>query len=125
MMSDPKDDPDLMHMAIRDNGDSLRYAMGIDKNHMRDVVKWPMFPATIPKTASPNSLGEAGAYKLLAMRMRVPEGSKLPFEHLSMHVTDTAAFVFLVTKGKPVTIEDDASLFPSDQLITQLRLLIG
>lgn len=31
--------------------------------------------------------------------------------------------VFVVTNGKHVTLEDDAHLFPSDTLITQLRLL--
>lgn len=33
-------------------------------------------------------------------------------------------FVFVLTRdGRPVTLEDDSPLFPSDQLITQLRLL--
>ena len=33
-------------------------------------------------------------------------------------------YVFVLTRdGKPVTLEDDSPLFPSDQLITQLRLL--
>jgi predicted ribosome-associated RNA-binding protein Tma20 len=36
---------------------------------------------------------------------------------------DSKKVVFLIVNGKPLMIEDDEHLFPSDTLITQLRLL--
>jgi hypothetical protein len=36
---------------------------------------------------------------------------------------DEKAVVFVITDGKAMCIEDDLNLFPSDTLITQLRLL--
>jgi len=47
----------------------------------------------------------------------------VPFEHMSVHVSKEKAVVFIVTKGEPVTITDDKALFPSDALVTQLRML--
>lgn len=47
-----------------------------------------------------------------------------PYSHLEAVRTKDNVVVFVVTKaGAPVTIIDDLTLFPSDQLITQLRLL--
>lgn len=61
--------------------------------------------------------------RMLNMRMRVPEGSMLPFDHITVAKADDKVFIFLVKNGKPALLEDDEALFPSDQLITQLRLL--
>lgn len=63
--------------------------------------------------------------RLLAGRMRWAEGKRHPFEFLDIHVTDKVALVFIVNDSKPVTLEDDPALFPSDDLITRLRLLQG
>ena len=43
--------------------------------------------------------------------------------HTSYEPTAGKIFIFLVNNGKPVVIEDPASLFPSDALIAQLILL--
>jgi hypothetical protein len=59
----------------------------------------------------------------LFMRLRIPSNTLRPFQHLSTGFADDKVFVFVVAGGKPVTLEDDAHLFPSDQLITQLRML--
>lgn len=65
----------------------------------------------------------------IAIRLRVlpDEGAYTDFgiEHISTHYTDGAekVFIFVVQDGKPVTLEDNASLFPSDTLITALRLI--
>lgn len=48
---------------------------------------------------------------------------QVPFEHISVHLTKEVAIVFIVSKGEPVTIKDDANIFPSDALVTQLRML--
>lgn len=67
---------------------------------------------------------------LQMINMRLFRGTKegqkvLPFQYIDAYVDEKTAVVFMVIKDKPVTIEDDVGLFPSDNLITQLRLLIG
>jgi hypothetical protein len=52
------------------------------------------------------------------------EANNPPFDHISIHRNDTTVFVFVVTDKKPITIEDDVSMFPSDSLVTRLRMLI-
>ena len=61
--------------------------------------------------------------KLIAMRLRIPEGNKIPYQDLFTSFSDDKVFVFVVQDGQAVTLEDTATMFPSDQLITQLRLL--
>lgn len=64
--------------------------------------------------------------RLLMMRLRVPEGHIFPLPHVSLYVNSKKAYVFGVNKNEePFTLEDDPELFPSDLLITQLRLIIG
>ena len=69
--------------------------------------------------------------QLIAARLRLPmeQGMRMEWpnlDHINVYTkgADTA-IVFIVKGGKPVCIEDDPSLFPSDNLITQLRLLMG
>jgi hypothetical protein len=38
-------------------------------------------------------------------------------------LNDEAAVVFIIHRGKAIMIEDDLQLYPSDALVTQLRLL--
>jgi len=47
-----------------------------------------------------------------------------PFEFIATHDTDTVTIVFVVHNGKPLMIEDPLEMFPSDQLVAQLRLLL-
>ena len=61
--------------------------------------------------------------KLLAMRLRVEEDAPLPWSFIETAFENDTVFVFVLSGGKPVVLEDDANLFPSDTLITQLRLL--
>lgn len=69
--------------------------------------------------------------QLIMARLRLPimEGMQLRLpgvDDAHCYCEDgKAAIVFIVKDGKPVVIEDDPHLFPSDSLITQLRLLIG
>ena len=62
--------------------------------------------------------------RMLSMRLRLSEGQALPFQHISTGLGGDHVFVFLVHNGEPVTLRDDAAMFPSDTLITQLRLLL-
>lgn len=59
----------------------------------------------------------------LAMRLRVKEGHKMPFQHISTAWSGDKVFIFVISKGQPVTFEDDVALFPSDTIITALRLV--
>jgi len=60
--------------------------------------------------------------KMLGMRLRW-EGDKIPYKTLHTHREGETIFVFLVVDGKPITLEDSAGLYPSDTLVTQLRLI--
>jgi len=60
---------------------------------------------------------------MIAMRLHVPGSSKLPFAHLSTAMTSEQVLVLVVQNDKYVVLEDEKSLFPSDTLISQLRLL--
>lgn len=68
---------------------------------------------------------QAGRLKLLSMRLRLPENA-IPKGFTDLHTTleGDKVFVFIVLRGKAVTLEDDAGMFPSDTLITQIRLLV-
>lgn len=48
---------------------------------------------------------------------------QVPFDHISIHESTSKVFVFVVLDGKATTIEDEAAMFPSDTLVTQLRML--
>ena len=68
---------------------------------------------------------QAGRLKLLSMRLRIAE-SAIPKGFTDLHTTleGDRVFVFIVLKGKALTLEDDAGMFPSDTLVTQIRLLM-
>jgi hypothetical protein len=60
---------------------------------------------------------------MIRMRLGLTPGAPLPFQFLEHYkVSSEKHIVFVVQGGKPVIIED-GELFPSDQLITQLRLI--
>jgi hypothetical protein len=60
----------------------------------------------------------------MAMRLRLNQGEKLPFDmHIHWVHGEELAFVFMVKDGKAVVIEDSAAMFPSDTLITKINLL--
>lgn len=58
---------------------------------------------------------------VLKGRLRI---NGFPFEHISHHINDKMAVLFIVKSDKIVTLEDDPHLFPSDNLVTQLRMLM-
>jgi hypothetical protein len=60
--------------------------------------------------------------KLICMRLHLSEGEKL-FEFAECHQSGDKAFLFVVHGGKALVFEEGYDLFPSDGLITQLRLL--
>jgi hypothetical protein len=79
-------------------------------------------------TGPVRSVKELEADKLLAMiysRLRVAPTEPSPFDHIhAARVDGTDTVVVLVVNNKQhVVIEDGYELFPSDRLVTQLRLL--
>lgn len=61
---------------------------------------------------------------MIYMRMHAKEGSRL-FEFMRVHMCSDKAVVFIVHQDQPIMIEDDLGLFPSDALISKLKLLLG
>lgn len=60
---------------------------------------------------------------MLAMRLRIKEGELWGFDHIDTALGKDKVFVFILQGDSPAVLEDDAALFPSDTLITQLRLI--
>lgn len=60
----------------------------------------------------------------LRIRLRLPPGELL-FRHLSTAVLGDDVLVWVVTAEKQVVLQDGIGMFPSDALITQLKLLAG
>lgn len=70
--------------------------------------------------------GELDGLWLLGARMRWRPGARHPFNHMSLYMENGKAILFVVDKDqKPIVLEDDFNLFPSDTLIGQLQLMIG
>jgi hypothetical protein len=63
---------------------------------------------------------------ILNMRMGWNLAASTSFKKVSAHkLSDDKAAVFVIVGEKALVIEDDLNLFPSDALVTQLRLLEG
>lgn len=62
---------------------------------------------------------------MIAMRMRWSKSRQLVMSFIGAHQTNEKVFVFMVHNEQAVTLEDDVLMFPSDTLITKMRLLLG
>jgi hypothetical protein len=68
---------------------------------------------------------------MMAMRMRWGprhEGELFPgavsFAHMAMHAAGDVVHVWIITRdGQSVVLQDDYGLYPSDALITKIRLI--
>jgi len=71
--------------------------------------------------AEPPKLSETELQGMLFSRMR---WKRHPFDRLlACKLNDSTVVVFLIKDGKALMIEDDINLYPTDALVTQLRLL--
>lgn len=67
--------------------------------------------------------------EMLAMRMRWPMPSHAPkwhggFAHIAVHAAGDKVHTWIITTdGQATTIEEDATRYPSDALITKLNML--
>lgn len=97
--------------------------------------EWAQLENTFDKRSNPGMRSvQPSAMSMLCMRMkwgpyadaeREMFNPLTPFDHLSIHLGEEKACVFIVKDGQPVTIQDDIALFPSDALIGQLHVLTG
>lgn len=63
--------------------------------------------------------------QMIAMRLHLNEGETYPFDFMEAHrIDESKVVVFLVNDKQPMMLEDDGHLFPSDLLITKLRLIM-
>ena len=65
----------------------------------------------------------AGRTRMIAMRMNWATQASIPFQYMETALVGDTVHLFLVVKDEAITIKDEKSMFPSDSLITNLRLL--
>ena len=88
------------------------------------TVQLPRWQGDLTRMHSANGKdGETDLVKMLAMRLRWPDGQSLPLDYLGARKSGEKVFLFVVVNNEPVQLEDEWGLFPSDQLVTTLRLL--
>ncbi len=92
------------------------------------LVRMGLFGARMPSAPPPwveTPPTRLQPIQMIRSRLRLGEGEALGLDHLHAHEDKDMTFVFVVHMGKHVVLEDERTLFPSDQLITSLRLLRG
>lgn len=67
---------------------------------------------------------EVDRMRMIAFRLRLGYRDQPPFDYVATHKGDEKVFVFVVSGNTPVILEDDLAMFPSDTLVTQLRLMM-
>lgn len=66
----------------------------------------------------------AGLMEMLSMRLFGGRPDPLPFPFAKAHKAGDQVFVFIVKGEEGMMLKDDAKMFPSDGLVTQIRLLL-
>jgi len=93
----------------------------IDAQYLRQLLD--TLNAMPPAPAKLNLSDARDRTQMLCMRMRCTP-SEFPFKHYTTIYANDKIYVTIVLEGKDaVMFTDDASLFPSDQLIASLSLL--
>ncbi len=110
---------------------------GMNRADIAKMVQMLGFPKASPVPPLPPSFAGASGVvtnsapssdelcRMICMRMRFQPGQKLPMAYMSAHQSNANVFVFLVHNEQATIIEDEALMFPSDILITKLRLILG
>jgi len=79
--------------------------------------------SNVYKNSADDISSESYRSKMLGMRLRLKEGERFPFDSIHTSLGKEKVFVFIVQNDKAATLEDDVGMFPSDTLVTQLRLI--
>ena len=94
---------------------SLKDDKLIDDTLIRSAMQNMLYPPVITAT-------DWNAMPVVRMRLRTPRGRF--FDHWHMHkINDERVLILVVSNGQATMLEDEWPLFPSDTLITKLRLL--
>lgn len=77
---------------------------------------------------APSVTPESEDLRMIHMRMRwnhwMLDMKSSPFQHLSVaRKDDGTRVIFILHNNQPVTLEDDGVMFPSDSLVTSLRMI--
>lgn len=95
------------------------------------VPPWQMLPLGGPShthsiPTPPQLPLSPSNWEMLCMRMRwQPYSGTDSFHYITVHPAGEKMYVWLITKGEfePITLEDDLAMYPSDMLITKLRMI--
>lgn len=97
-------------------------------SYMDDAVQsahWSVIRNGIGMAAAPAIPSPAELAAMIDMRLRTPKGQfRFQFMMPFKVPNEDRVVVFIVQNGQVTHLEDDWNLFPSDTLITQLRLLL-
>lgn len=114
-----------------DWADAYRYHLAM-VNHSSPVPTQTLPPPpvkkvkTVPRKLTP-AQRSANLLNMLSMRMdgvsKARSIKKPKFEYIYAHELEDEVVIFIIAKGGPVMIKDDIKLYPSDALVTQVRLL--
>lgn len=84
----------------------------------------PYMPWGVPQTHYKFDPDNMRAALAIRMGWNTNQTGQKYFEHCEPRkLNEEKAVVFVITDGRAMCIEDDLNLFPSDTLVTQLRLL--
>lgn len=88
----------------------------------QDINQLPSYPISATSIKDPIEYRD-WRLQAIHMRMQRGDGTQLPFDGIETLLGDDLVYILIVVNGKGVMLEDDRGLFPSDTLLTQLRLL--
>lgn len=105
--------------AMRQNINDL-YVAGLTANALPRISR----EVNMAEQSNPYDLNNAAVRtRMMCMRLRVPPDN-FPFRHFTTILANGIVYVTIVMPNGPVMFEDDAVLFPSDTLMSSLRLLL-
>lgn len=105
--------------------DALNYRFGPIANHI--ITMREPAPVSISTQAHGPGVSHAiNMHALLRMRLRIDTHQDYKnIEHVHIYTAADKVCVFYYKDGSPNVLEEDASIFPSDSMVAQFRLLMG
>lgn len=81
---------------------------------------------TMHESASRHETISNASWRMSAINMRLRDnydGTPKGLQDMHTTLSGDKVFIFIVVRGEAVVLEDEASMFPSDVLVTKIRLL--
>ena len=110
--------------------DSLGRGMGlVDPGHNHGSLgPWPgsMASSAMPPSPWPTTIGDISEMQiLLRLRLSMSDLSKKGVDIVGIRkIEGDRVAVFITYAGKPVILEDEYEMFPSDSLITRFKVML-